>query len=132
MYEDVYEPEMFRPQSEDNKQASDDGDLSDVELGPGPYGEETVREVYQRAINHAKEAYQELIDAGVAKEQARLVMPFATFTEVIWTCSLEAIAHFIKLRDHSHAQSEIRDFAKAVMSLTEQYFPYSLKALNEK
>jgi thymidylate synthase (FAD) len=120
---------MFRPQSEDNKQASDDGDLSDVELGPGPYGEETVREVYQRAINHAKEAYQELIDAGVAKEQARLVMPFATFTEVIWTCSLEAVVHFIKLRNHSHAQFEIRQFAQVVEELTREHYPYSVDVL---
>jgi thymidylate synthase (FAD) len=138
MYEDVYEPAEFRPQSETNKQGSEDGDLSNeaTNFKLYPYDDNspvlTVRDAYIEAIERCKEAYQALVDAGVAKEQARLVMPFSTFTEVIWTCSLEAIAHFIKLRDHSHAQSEIRDFAKAVMSLTEQYFPYSLKALNEK
>jgi thymidylate synthase (FAD) len=134
MYDDVYEPVEFRPQSESNKQGSDDGDLSDVatnaSISPDPLDPKmTVRELYQQAILVAKESYKSLVAAGVAKEQARLVMPFATFTEVIWTCSLEAVMHFVALRDHSHAQSEIRDFAMAVKQLTEERFPVSTEAL---
>ena len=129
VYDDVYEPEMFRPQSDDNKQASEDGDLSEVVVSRDTLGEITVRQTYKRIIGQAKHAYQLLIQAGVAKEQARLVMPFATFTEVIWTCSLEAVIHFIGLRNHSHAQYEIREFAKAVEELTCARFPHSMKAL---
>jgi thymidylate synthase (FAD) len=145
MYEDVYEPAMFRPQSEDNKQASEDGDLSQVEapaiIGDSEFVEKygkllmynvdglNVRTLYQLSVDFSKKAYQALVDAGVAKEQARLVMPFSTFTEVIWTCSLEAVVHFVKLRTHAGAQWETREFAEAIQKLTEQHYPYSLEAL---
>jgi len=142
MYDDVYEPVEFRPQSESNKQGSDDGDLSDVitsvddmfvedDILTRELSRRSVRDIYQLSIARSKFAYQALVDAGVAKEQARLVMPFATFTEVIWTCSLEAVMHFVKLRQHSHAQYEIREFADAVATLTEECFPFTFKALIE-
>jgi len=136
-YEDVYVPPQFRPQSEDNKQASEDGDLrADLCLMsplPDGYIPKTMRveEVYEFAVAASKSAYQALLDAGVAKEQARLVMPFSTFTEVIWTCSLEAVVHFIKLRQHAGAQWEIREFADAIDTLTRERFPVSIDALLE-
>jgi thymidylate synthase (FAD) len=133
MYDDVYEPPQFRPQSQDNKQASEDGDLSDIKTDyvADVYQEDalSVRETYQEIVARCDEAYRALVDAGVAKEQARLVMPFATFTEVIWTCSLEAVMHFIKLRTHAGAQWEIREFADAVLRLTSEQFPVSTAVL---
>lgn len=148
MYDDVYEPTEFRPQSESNKQGSKDGDLSYRKLRleymarkesgllngnnlPIVDMEEpaNVRAAYQSAVEYSKYIYNVLVDAGVSKEQARLVMPFATFTEVIWTCSLEAVMHFVKLRDHSHAQSEIREFAQAIADLTRERYPHSFEAL---
>jgi thymidylate synthase (FAD) len=138
MYDDVYEPTEFRPQSESNKQGSEDGDLSNQRASDFARvkdfyddPQQTVRDVYQRAIEYAKTAYHILVENGVAKEQARLVMPFATFTEVIWTCSLEAVVHFCKLRTHSHAQWEIREFADAVCKLTSERFPVSFNVLME-
>lgn len=137
VYEDVYTPTQFRPQSEDNKQASEDGDLGDVvcerrdEEGDliGPYAGMTVRDIYDEVTANCQAAYEELLAAGVAKEQARLLMPFSTFTEVIWTCSLEAAVHFIKLRQHAGAQWEIREFAEAVEKLTREKFPICTDAL---
>ena len=135
VYEDVYEPEAFRPQSESNKQGSDDGDLSTeaTSFKLHPYDDNspvlTVRDTYYEVIERCKEGYRALLEAGVSKEQARLLMPFATFTEVIWTCSLEAVVHFVKLRTHAHAQYEIREFAEAVETLTRDRFPHSLDAL---
>jgi len=134
MYDDVYEPTEFRPQSQDNKQASEDGDLSKEWTNLTWYPDDddeklTVREAYKLGIDNCKKIYQTLVDAGVAKEQARLVMPFATFTEVIWTCSLEAVMHFVKLRQHAGAQWEIREFAEAVETLTRERFPVSTEVL---
>jgi thymidylate synthase (FAD) len=132
-YEDVYMPTMFRPQSDDNKQASDEGDLSNVKTNyvADVYQEQdlTVAQVYDEVVECCKRGYQALLEAGVAKEQARLIMPFSTFTEVIWTCSLEAVVHFIKLRQHAGAQWEIRQFTEAVESLTRDRFPVSTEAL---
>ena len=145
MYDDVYKPTQFRPQSETNKQGSEDGDLRDRHVGrleeePGGIDAmlyergivdepPTVEELYDIALEVTKWCYVSMAKAGVAREQARLVMPFATFTEVIWTCSLEAVAHFVALRDHPHAQSEIREFAQAVATLTKERFPKSFEVL---
>lgn len=124
IYDSIYEPGEFRPQAEDNKQASKDGNLADACCG-----KLTVRDAYKYCIDICKETYNELLKSGVSKEQARLCMPFATFTEVIWTCSLEAIIHFVKLRTHSGAQYEIRELADAVAELTKEKFPQSFEAL---
>lgn len=133
VYDSVYEPPVFRPQSDDNKQASEDGDLSgkftSIESDSKWAACKQVRLVYQEAIAHAQKAYNALIEAGVAKEQARLLMPFATFTEVIWTTSLEAVVHFVKLRQHPGAQWEIRELADAVEKLTSERFPICTQAL---
>jgi thymidylate synthase (FAD) len=68
---------------------------------------------------------------GMAKEQAREILPLCTYTSWIWTASLAAVAHFIKLRDEEHAQFEIREYAKAMRTLTEPLFPMSLAALEQ-
>jgi len=134
VYDSVYEPSEFRPQSDDNKQCSEDGDLSDVRIEGrikdlGLDRGATVRDVYEHAIDTCRVAYKLLLDEGVSKEQARLLMPFATFTEVIWTCSLEAAAHFVNLRTHAGAQWEIREMADAVDRLCRERFPKSFEAL---
>ncbi len=51
------------------------------------------------------------------------------YSEIYWTVSLQAVAHFVKLRDHAGAQSEIQEFSQAVAKLTEQRFPKSFQAL---
>lgn len=126
VYEDFYEPEMFRPQSENNKQASEDGDLSNTTLREFDI---SVKEAYKSALDYCKKIYSALLEAGVAKEQARLVLPFSTFTEVYWTCSLQAAVHFVKLREHSGAQWEIRNLANAMKELIHQAFPLSYNSL---
>lgn len=125
-YDEFYTPSEFRPQSDDNKQASEDGDLGDVEV---PNFDLTVRETYSYAIRTMQDAYESLIDAGVAKEQARILCPMGVFTEVYWTCSLQAAVNFIKLRQHPGAQWEVRQVADAVEKLVKQVFPYSSEAL---
>ena len=133
-YDEFYTPITFRPQSVDNKQGSEDGDLSRKLTGINRFPDDndsamSVREVYEETIEAIKVMYNGLIDAGVSKEQARLLCPFATMTEVYWTASLQAIVNFIKLRTHESAQFEIRELANAVKSLVEPIFPYSMKAL---
>ena len=69
---------------------------------------------YLNAMKHAYFAYEELIKAGVCKEQARMVLPLAQMTHSIWTASLQAVIHFLTLRMDSHAQYEVRQYATAV------------------
>jgi thymidylate synthase (FAD) len=58
--------------------------------------------------------YQERIDAGVAREQARKDLPLATYTEAYWKIDLHNLLHFLALRMDSHAQLEIREYATAI------------------
>ena len=49
-----------------------------------------------------------------------------SYTECYWTASLQAVMHFLTLREDSHAQFEIREYAKAVRELITPLFPISL------
>jgi thymidylate synthase (FAD) len=57
------------------------------------------------------------------------VLPLALYSEVYWTVSLQAVAHFIRLRADGHAQWEIQQYAAAVRSLVEPLYPVGLKVL---
>lgn len=118
---DFYVPKAFRQQSEDNKQASTDEAVSD------PDG--ALQASYQAHSREALALYKRLLEAGVAREQARGVLPFNIYTEFYWTCSLQAIANFIQLRKHPTAQYEIRQYADALESLTMGVVPVSYKHL---
>lgn len=119
---EYYEPTVWREQSKDKKQGSD-GIVDDQVL---------CSTIFQQTIDHSFDAYKELIQWGVAKEQARIVLPLNVYTEVIWTPSLQALFHFIQLRDEDHAQYEIREYAKVFASLLRDKFPivykYMMKA----
>jgi thymidylate synthase (FAD) len=51
------------------------------------------------------------------------------YSEVYWTVSLQAAAHFIRLRKDGHAQWEIQQYALAVEKIVEELFPISYKHL---
>jgi len=52
-----------------------------------------------------------MLELGIAKEEARIILPLNQYTEVYWTASFQAIMNFIELRDDPHAQFEIREYA---------------------
>lgn len=110
---EFYYPEIFRAQSEDNKQASK-GEIEKQKL---------ATTIYENILDEIFESYNDLLELGVSKEQARMVLPLCQYTTVIWTASLEAVLNFIKLRDHDHAQWEIREYAKAMKEYIDENFP---------
>ena len=73
--------------------------------------------------------YRELIDNGIAPEQARFALPQAMFTEWYWTGSLAAFARVCNLRLDEHAQWEVRQYAKAIDEIVQPLFPVSWKYL---
>lgn len=86
-------------------------------------------DLYNRAIKASYEAYENLLYLGVCKEQARLVLPISFMNTLTMTASLEAVANFIKLRDHEGAQYEIQKLARAMKELITPICPHSAKAL---
>lgn len=112
---DTFYPQLWRAQSEDNKQASD-GLISN---------QDKANELYDSYLTQMQNTYQQLLDLGVAKEQARIVLPLSIYSEVIWTASFQAIMNLIRLRDHHHAQQEIRDYAVVIKDICSELFPVS-------
>jgi thymidylate synthase (FAD) len=78
-----------------------------------------------------KETYEYMLSCGVAREQARKIMPLDNYTEVVWKCDLHNILHLLKLRTDSHAQLEIREYANTISSFVKELFPMSYEAFKD-
>ena len=111
--EDFYTPEVFRQQSEDNKQATE-GSIED---------QNKAKIIWDVAMFNAKKYYNDLLDLGVGKEQARAILPLNQYTEVYWTASFQAVMNFVELRDEKTSQWEIQEYAKVVKELCLTSFP---------
>jgi len=124
---DFYIPETFRRQASDNRQASKD---DPVMYFHDHYHYTTSMASYVHAhVNESLSLYGHMIESGVAREQARMVLPLNVYTEFYWTASLQAVVNFIKLRKHDGAQWEIRQYADALEALIMDVVPVSTKAL---
>lgn len=69
------------------------------------------------------EAYQQLIQRGVAKELARVVLPVSMYTQFYWTVNARALMNFLSLRNHQSAQLDIRIYAEKVEEIFRQHMP---------
>jgi len=98
---------------------------------PGAYSFEPVapelaeqtREELQAVYEQAFATYERLVEAGVARELARAVMPVGAYTEFYWTVNARALMNFVALRAHETAQREIRHYAEAVESFFAEAMP---------
>ena len=90
--------------------------------------QDDAKSEYTNAMEYLTAAYRELISMGVAREQARILLPLSLYTEFYWTASFQSIMNFIELRDHEHAQYEIQVYAQAISAIMKQEFPYAYEA----
>lgn len=116
------QPEDLRKQSTTNKQG-----------GEEPMGPEAV-ELSNRmngVCSLAFEQYHSCLDAHMTREQARAVLPVATYTEWVWKSNLRNLLHFLNLRLDKHAQREIRVYAEAMADVIADKFPITWKAFKD-
>ena len=85
----------------------------------------------QACHNAAYASYQSLLQKGVARELARMVLPVSIFTEVYVNCDLHNLIHFLQLREDDHAQQEIREMAAAMRQVAEQLYPWTFEAFHK-
>ena len=98
---------------------------------PGAYSFEPVspelaeqtRQELRAVYEQAYETYERLVEAGVARELARAVMPVGAYTEFYWTVNARALMNFVALRAHESAQREIRRYAEAVETFFAEAMP---------
>jgi thymidylate synthase (FAD) len=120
---DLPEPEDIRRQSKRNRQGRDE-----------PLPAETAarfRSDLQRVSQEAYHAYRSALEAGVARETARLLLPLAYYTEWYWKIDLWNLLHFLSLRLDPHAQEEIRRYAAIVADITRALCPVAYEAFEE-
>ena len=103
-------------QSEDNKQGRSD-DPAPPEL------QESVRTRLSEGQDRAYREYSALLDAGVARELARINLPLSLYTEWYWQIDLHNLFRFLALRMDAHAQREIRAYATTMFDITKRVCP---------
>ena len=130
---EFYQPEAFRTQHESNRQASND-ELVDPKViyhyppdGASSAASQLVKNHNQSSLR----LYEALMSAGVCREQARGVLPQNIYTEYYGTANLNNILKFVGLRIHPGAQWEIQEVAKAILDITKDLFPLTVKACME-
>jgi thymidylate synthase (FAD) len=84
---------------------------------------ESTRDGIEDNARRAFEAYERMLDQGVAKEVARMVLPLSTYTKYFWSCNPRSLMHFCSLRNHDDAQFEIRQYAAAAETFLERHMP---------
>lgn len=112
----------WRKQSKNSKQGSE-GLIEKQEL---------ANSTQEMVIKYCKSAYNQLLELGVSKEQARSVLPLALETEFIWTGSFLAFIHMCNLRLKEDTQKETRDVVSSMLELVQNIvgkpFEHTLKA----
>lgn len=103
---------------------------------PGSYSFEPLSEnislstveIINAANERAYETYAGLLEMGVAKEQARVVLPVSMYTQFYWTVNARSLMNFLALRTHETAQRDIRFYADAVYALVAPVMPVTFEA----
>ena len=113
---EFYEPKEWRLAAENKKQGSSD---ETIEFSVAPTHE------------WCKQTYQNLLNAGVAPEMARMILPQSMMTEWYWSGTLYAFARVCNLRCKPDAQKETQMVADQIDVLAEELFPNSWGALRD-
>jgi thymidylate synthase (FAD) len=113
---------QWRLQGKTNRQVGD----TEVDLSP------EKKQLVDKALNSSLEAYDALIQAGVAKECARMVLPLTTQTTMYMTGTIRSWIHYIELRAKEDTQKEHRDIAIGIRNIFVDEFPVISEALEWK
>ena len=123
---EFYEPAQFRTQHKSNRQASNDELINPI-LASSDRADLAVKQHHFDSVR----LFEELINLGVCREQARGVLPQNLYTEYYGTCNLSNLLKFIDLRSHDGAQWEIQQVAKACLEIAEDLYPVTVAAYRE-
>lgn len=113
----------WRVQSKSSKQASESKKYSEEEL-------DKFVALCFRHCSDSVDLYQDLLDRGLPKEQARMILPQNLYTSYYGTVNLRNAISFLKLRLHPHAQYEIRVVAEAMKTIMSELYPETMKLVN--
>lgn len=114
------EKENFALQSKNNNQGR-------AEVANETFYKETV-EKWNKLREQNADLYENLTEADLARELARIDLPLSTYTQFYWKINLHNLFHFLKLRVDSHAQFEIQEYGKIIAGMVKRVAPLSYEA----
>ena len=120
---EFYVPDVWRGRSADKKQGSEGVSVWNHGQGTG------YREAEYEVMDSVRSLYLDMLDLGVAPEQARMVLPQSTMTEWYWSGSLDAFASMCNLRLKPDTQYESRIVAQQISDKMKELFPVSWASL---
>ena len=115
--------EDVRRQSTRNRQGRDEALTEEVVAA--------FRGDLERLSREAYAAYSRALEAGVARETARLLLPLAYYTEWYWKIDLHNLLHFLTLRLDPHTQEETRRYAAELAVAVRAVCPVAYEAFEE-
>lgn len=134
---DVFVPDMFRGRPDKLHDGSTEVDVSEkyawetYNTYDDDYINITVAETYNLAVEQSVAFYEALVEAGLAPEQARFILPQGMITRWVWTGSLYGWYSVYKQRSSEHAQYEVREFARQLDEQMSKLFPIAWQALKD-
>ena len=123
-----YEPKEFRTQHKSNRQASNQEELINPEM---EFDKTTAHQLVRSHHKRSLRLFDDLLEAGVCREQARGVLPQNLYTEYYGTVNLSNLLKFIELRTHEGAQWEIQKVAEACLQIATDIWPTTVGSYHE-
>jgi thymidylate synthase (FAD) len=114
------EPIEFRQQAEKNRQSSEEIHINGYKYNVDIY--EPMELLFG--------LYKEMVENGVSKETARMILPLATTTRLYMKGSVRSWIHYLQIRTGTDTQKEHREIAEKIKVLFNKYFPKTAEALN--
>lgn len=130
---EFYIPESYRTQHKSNRQASNTDNQINPQMDSYPVLLESrlCNEAVDYHVQNSIKLYNDMIKKGIAREQARMVLPQNLYTEYYATANLNNILKFINLRTHEGAQWEIQKLAEGMLDIIEDLWPVTVKSYND-
>lgn len=119
--DDWYNPQHIRKQSKINKQSSEE-----------PEVKPEITQMFQDSHERSYNTYQKLLQLGVPKEQARIVLPQSMYTTLYLKMDLRNLLHFCNLRNAPDTQWETKQYAEAIENIIKETNPISWAAFRQK
>ncbi|MSP12216.1 MAG: FAD-dependent thymidylate synthase [Chloroflexi bacterium] len=123
LVDECYTPAQFR------RQVGKRMDYAFENLPPQENSE--LQAEVQALYRQSYDLYQKMLATGIAREHARMVLPLALYTTFYWTLNALSLMNFLHLRNHEHAQSEIRAYAAVMEDIFKEKMPWTHAAFRE-
>lgn len=127
---EFYSPVSWRSRPKNMKQGSGE-EVIDLLRWNDDAENQFADDCYEYVATQCLYLYNNMLESGIAPEQARMVLPQSTMTNWVWTGSLVAFARVCKLRLDSHAQKEAQELAQKIHDVVAPLYPVSWAALME-